>query len=461
MASPPDAWPAAGRSVTPVTDRGASSSALSAPRRTREAPEPLVEPERSALRARYRSVRAATERLAAPLSPEDCVAQSMPDASPVKWHLAHTTWFFETFVLEPADPDFVPFDAPFRVLFNSYYNAIGEQHPRPQRGLLTRPSLNRVRAYRAHVDRAIADRLSSGDVDPAQCAVVALGLEHEQQHQELILTDAKHLLAQNPLRPAYREDLSTPAPRGGAPLSWHRFDDGIRWLGDDGPGFHFDNESPRHRQLVPAFELASRPVTEAEFAAFVDAGAYEQPEWWLSDGWTALQQEGWKAPAYWERCDDAWQVFTLAGRRPLAPDAPVCHVSFFEADAYARWAGARLPTEAEWETAAEALPVAGNFVEEDVLQPVPLGPDEGREAPARMFGDVWEWTASPYVAYPGYRASAGALGEYNGKFMCNQWVLRGGSCASPREHLRASYRNFFPASARWQFSGLRLARDAA
>jgi ergothioneine biosynthesis protein EgtB len=413
------------------------------------------------LLARYRSVRAATERLAAPLSPEDCVAQSMPDASPVKWHLAHTTWFFETFVLEPANPGFVPFDVAFRVLFKSYYNAIGEQHPRPQRGLLTRPSLDRVHAYRNHVDRAVEEQLASGAIDAPGRAVVALGLEHEQQHQELILTDVKHLLAQNPLRPAYREDLPAPVSSGTAPLSWHRYDAGIRAFGSDGSGFHFDNEGPRHRQLVPAFELASRPVTEGEFAAFAEAGAYQQPEWWLSDGWAALQQERWHAPAYWERIEGAWHVFTLAGRRPLAPDAPVCHLSFYEADAYARWAGARLPTEAEWETAAGARPVQGNFVEANVLHPIALGPDEGRDAPARLFGDVWEWTASPYIAYPGYRATAGALGEYNGKFMCNQWVLRGGSCASPRDHLRATYRNFFPAGARWQFSGLRLARDAA
>ncbi len=461
LASPdaehPDAWSAANGCVECCV----SSSAAAPPPCTNEAPERLADPAVDALRARYRSVRAATQRLAAPLSPEDCVAQSMPDASPVKWHLAHTTWFFETFVLETGDPDFEPFDARFRVLFNSYYNAIGEQHPRPHRGMLTRPALDRIHAYRAHVDRAIDARLSSGAVDSAPLAILELGLQHEQQHQELILTDVKHLLAQNPLAPPYREDLSTPPASGGSSLSWHRFEAGIRSLGNDGLGFHFDNEAPRHRQLVPGFELASRPVTQGEFAAFIEAGGYEQPQWWLSDGWAAVHRSGWQAPAYWERCEGVWQVFTLGGPRPLLPDAPVCHVSFYEADAYARWAGARLPTEAEWETAAAARPVAGNFVEDDVLHPVPLGPGEGREAPARLFGDVWEWTASPYVAYPGYRTSAGALGEYNGKFMCDQWVLRGGSCASPREHLRASYRNFFPAGARWQFSGLRLARDVA
>ncbi len=461
MLASPAALPSTPFAAYGFVERFVSSSAASPPPCTDEAPERPANTSAITLRARYRTVRAATERLAAPLSPEDCVAQSMPDASPVKWHLAHTTWFFETFVLETAEPEFAPFDASFRVLFNSYYNAIGEQHPRPRRGLLTRPSLARVRAYREHVDRAIEARLSSGRIDPAQRRLVELGLQHEQQHQELILTDVKHLLAQSPLRPPYRDDLPTPPATGGASLFWHRFEAGIRSLGTDGPGFHFDNEAPRHRQLVPGFELASRPVTQGEFAGFIEAGGYQQPEWWLSDGWAAVCRSGWQTPAYWERSDGVWQVFTLGGPRPLLPDAPVCHVSFYEADAYARWAGARLPTEAEWETAAAARPVTGNFVEDDVLQPEPLAPDEGCKAPARLFGDVWEWTASPYVGYPGFRTSAGALGEYNGKFMCDQWVLRGGSCASPREHLRASYRNFFPAGARWQFSGLRLARDAA
>jgi ergothioneine biosynthesis protein EgtB len=412
--------------------------------------------------ARYRAVRAATERLAAPLAPEDCAAQSMPDASPVKWHLAHTSWFFETFVLAAVRPALPPFDPAYRVLFNSYYNAVGEQHPRPRRGLLTRPSLAEVQAYRAHVDRHLTAWLEEGGADAEAQARVELGLQHEQQHQELILTDVKHLLAQNPLRPAYRADLPAPARRAGGapPLHWHRYEAGVRGVGADGAGFRFDNEEPRHRQLVPAFALASRPVTNAEFAAFVEAGGYGDPRWWLSDGWAAARAEGWQAPGYWERGPAGWSAFTLAGMRPIAPDAPVCHLSFYEADAFARWAGARLPTEAEWETAAAAAPVAGNFVETDALEPAPIGPDEGRDAPARLFGDVWEWTASPYVAYPGFRPAGGALGEYNGKFMCNQMVLRGGSCASPREHLRASYRNFFAPAARWQWSGLRLAKDA-
>jgi ergothioneine biosynthesis protein EgtB len=416
----------------------------------------------SVLAERFRAVRAATERLAAPLSAEDCSAQSMPDASPVKWHLAHTSWFFETFVLAAARPELAPFDPVFRVIFNSYYNAVGEQHPRPRRGLLTRPSLGAVLDYRAHVDRHLLAWLGSDGADAELGARVELGLQHEQQHQELILTDAKHLLAQNPLRPAYRADLPAPVARGGAgPLRWHAFEGGVRAIGAEGAGFRFDNEEPRHRQLVPAFALASRPVTNGEFAGFVAAGGYRQPEWWLADGWAALAAEGWQAPAYWERGEGGWSVFTLGGLRPLDPDAPVCHISFYEADAYARWAGARLPTEAEWETAAAREPVQGGFVEEGLLEPAPLGADEGRDAPARLFGDVWEWTASSYLAYPGYRPAAGALGEYNGKFMSNQMVLRGGSCASPREHLRASYRNFFPPSARWQWAGLRLARDAS
>jgi ergothioneine biosynthesis protein EgtB len=415
------------------------------------------------LAARYRCVRDATERLAAPLAPEDCAAQSMPDASPVKWHLAHTSWFFETFVLEEALPRYRPFAAEYRVLFNSYYNAVGAQHPRPERGLLTRPPLEEVLAYRAHVDRHLVAWLEAGRAAADRIAVVELGLQHEQQHQELILTDVKHLLSRNPLRPAYRAGGPAPerasSPRPAPALGFHRFEAGPRWIGTDGPGFHFDNEGPRHRQLVPAFELAARPVSQGEFAAFVEAGGYGDPAWWLSDGWATARAEGWAAPLYWERRDGGWWVFTLDGPRPLEDDAPVCHISFYEADAYARWAGARLPTELEWEVAAAGAPVDGNFVETGRLHPQPLGPAEGGGGPARLFGDVWEWTASPYVAYPGYRPATGALGEYNGKFMCNQIVLRGGSCVTPRDHVRATYRNFFPASARWQFSGLRLARD--
>ena len=411
----------------------------------------------AALAQAYARVRAQTDRLAAPLSAEDACVQSMPDASPAKWHLAHTTWFFETFVLEAASPDHRPYEPAFRVLFNSYYNGIGEQHPRPRRGLLTRPSLAEVHAYRAHVDAAVLDRLAKG-LSGALASIVELGLHHEQQHQELLLTDAKHLLAANPLRPAYRTDLAPVESGPAAPLRWHAFPGGIRDVGGAGAGFHFDNETPRHAVLLAPFELASRPVTNREMLGFVEAGGYGDPSWWLSDGWATVRAEGWTAPSYWELRDGAWLEFTLGGLRPLDLDAPVAHVSGYEADAYARFAGARLPTEAEWEFAAGAQPVRGNFVERDALHPMVYGATGG-EGPVQLFGDVWEWTQSPYVAYPGFSPASGAIGEYNGKFMCNQLVLRGGSCATPESHVRASYRNFFPPAARWQFAGLRLARD--
>jgi ergothioneine biosynthesis protein EgtB len=406
----------------------------------------------------FTRVRAQTERLAAPLSAEDCCVQSMPDASPTKWHLAHTSWFFETFVLERALPGYRVFHPEFRVLFNSYYNAVGEQHPRPQRGLLTRPSLDDVLAYRAHVDRCVLEVLAKNDAGEV-AAVIELGLHHEQQHQELLLTDVKHLLAANPLRPAYRGDLTRAEGGEPPPVRWQRSDAAIREIGSDGPHFHFDNEAPRHPALVPAFEIASRLVTSGEFLAFVEAGAYADPAWWLADGFATLRTEGWQAPAYWERRDGAWSEFTLGGLRPLDLSAPVSHVSYYEADAFARWSDARLPSEAEWEVAALGVPVAGNFIERDALHPVPLAGNRG-DAPSQLFGDVWEWTQSPYLGYPGFRAAAGAIGEYNGKFMCNQFVLRGGSCATPEGHVRATYRNFFPPAARWQYSGLRLARDA-
>jgi ergothioneine biosynthesis protein EgtB len=412
------------------------------------------------LAERFRDVRAATDGLAAPLSAEDCAAQSMPDASPVKWHLAHTSWFFETFVLEPALAGYRPFHPAFRALFNSYYQAVGEPFARPRRGLLTRPDLDDVRAYRAHVDRHLSEVLGRG-VDEERASVIELGLHHEQQHQELILTDVKHLLAQSPLRPAYRNDLPAASGCGTAPLRWHHHAAGIRGIGAEpaGNAFHFDNEEPRHRVWLGAFELASRPVTQREYLSFVADGGYARPELWLAEGWDAVHSQGWRAPGYWEPRDGAWLEFTLGGLRPLALDAPVCHLSYYEADAYARWAGARLPTEAEWEVAATGRVVDGNFAGRGGLHPAPAaGEDDG---PAQLFGDVWEWTASPYVAYPGYRPPAGALGEYNGKFMCSQLVLRGGSCLTPAGHVRASYRNFFPPAARWQMSGVRLARDAS
>ncbi|MGD9762315.1 MAG: ergothioneine biosynthesis protein EgtB [Candidatus Binatia bacterium] len=406
------------------------------------------------LALRYRAVREMTERLRAPLSAEDCQAQSMPDASPTKWHLAHTSWFFETFVLEPH-AGYRAFHPDFRVLFNSYYQQVGAQHPRPERGLLTRPCLDEVLEYRAHVDAAVLDLLGAGGPRAAEAApIIDLGLHHEEQHQELILTDVKHLLGCNPLRPGYTESM--PATAGGAPHAWSDFDGGVREIGAGENGFAFDNERPRHAELVDSFALGTRLVTNCEFAAFMADGGYQRPELWLSDGWATVNARGWTAPLYWQRCDGEWLEFTLSGLRPLAPEAPVCHVSLYEADAYATWAGARLPTEAEWETAASAQRIAGNFLDSGRLHPAAAPGVTGR--PEQLFGDVWEWTRSAYSPYPGYRPPSGALGEYNGKFMCNQFVLRGGSCATARDHIRATYRNFFPPDARWQFTGIRLVR---
>jgi ergothioneine biosynthesis protein EgtB len=409
------------------------------------------------LAGRYLELRAASERLIEPLSPEDCVIQSMEDASPAKWHLAHTSWYFETFVLEAAFPEYRHFDRRFRFLFNSYYNAVGAQFSRPQRGMLSRPDLATVIAYRRHVDERIEAALRKELLDEESLDLVELGIHHEQQHQELLLTDVKHLLSLNPLHPAYRE--SPPPPRGEAPpLVWHRYREGIREIGHDGEGFAFDNEGPRHRVFVQAFELASRPVTNGEFAEFVDDGAYERPEAWLADGWALVERGRWRQPLYWERGEHGWQALGLAGLRDVRPEDPVCHLSFYEADAYARWAGSRLPTEAEWECAARDAPIAGNFVEDDLL--APRAAAASGAGPAQLFGDVWEWTASPYLPYPGFEPPPGAVGEYNGKFMSNQLVLRGGSCVTPRSHIRPTYRNFFYPHQRWQFSGLRLARDA-
>jgi ergothioneine biosynthesis protein EgtB len=403
---------------------------------------------------RFREVRAATERLAAPLSPEDCGVQSMEDTSPTKWHLAHTSWYFETFVLEAAIPDYTPFDPHFRVLFNSYYNGIGDQFSRPQRGLLSRPSLDQVRDYRAHVDTRMHEAISqalSAELD----AIAEIGLHHEQQHQELIVTDLKHALSLNPIHPAYRA-CAEPLHRAAPALDWLAYDADLHWIGHEGKGFAFDNEGPAHRVFVQAFELANRPTTNREFLAFIEAGGYREPAHWLADGWASVQQRGWQAPLYWEERQGEWFVQTLGGLHPLDLDEPVTHVSFYEADAFARASGGRLPTEAEWEVAGREQPVAGHFVESQRFHP--------RSAPnaagiVQLYGDVWEWTRSPYVPYPGFTPPPGALGEYNGKFMSNQLVLRGGSCATPESHIRPTYRNFFYPDARWQFSGIRLARD--
>jgi ergothioneine biosynthesis protein EgtB len=408
---------------------------------------------------RYRAIRKLTERLAQPLSPEDCQIQSMPDTSPVKWHLAHTSWFFETFVLSAQMSGYALFQPSFKYLFNSYYNAVGDRLPRPSRGLLTRPSLDDVYAYRAHVNRAMEAYLeSAGEQLPeSERARVELGLNHEQQHQELIITDIKHALDQNPLRPAYRDGVARPANAEAAPAGWASFPGGLEWIGHDGDGFAFDNEGPRHRVYLEPFELARRVVTSGEYLAFMADGGYARPELWLSDGWNAAKAANWNAPLYWESSGGEWWLMTLGGYRRVDPAEPVCHLSYYEADAYARWAGARLPTEAEWEVATTGQAIEGNFLENGRFHPQTASEGAGL---TQCFGDVWEWTGSPYVSYPGFRPVAGALGEYNAKFMCNQLVLRGGSCATPASHIRSTYRNFFVPEARWQFTGLRLAKDA-
>ena len=381
-----------------------------------------------------------------------------PTPARSKWHLAHTTWFFETFILKAAIPGYIPRFPQYHFLFNSYYNALGERIGRDRRGLLSRPTIGEVDRYRHEVDARVEDWLGSAEL-AGLAETVVLGLHHEQQHQELILTDIKHAFASNPLRPTYQDrELGPPGAASG--LRWVEFPGGVREVGHAGAGFAFDNEAPRHLEYVGPFELASRPVTVEEFLAFLDDGGYERPEFWLSDGWSARKSRSWSAPLYWEREGQGWTTMTLAGPRGLALDEPVTHLSYYEGDAFARWSGARLPTEAEWEVAATGRPIAGNFLESGLFHPsTTLDLAEG--PPAGLFGDVWEWTASPYTPYPGYRPAAGALGEYNGKFMCNQMVLRGGSCATPRSHIRSTYRNFFPPDARWQFSGIRLARDVA
>lgn len=400
----------------------------------------------------YRQVRERTERLASPLSAEDQTAQSMPDASPTKWHLAHTSWFFETFLLQPWAAGYRGFHPAFGYMFNSYYEAAGPRHPRPQRGMITRPGVAEVAAYRAHVDMAMV-RLLAEPPGEKVAGMVELGLHHEQQHQELLLMDVKHLLSLNPLEPAYApgpEAAGVAGPGGGG---WVGCAGGLVEVGYGGDGFCFDNETPRHAVHLAPFELAATPVTAGEWLAFIDDGGYRRPELWLSEGWATAQAEGWQAPLYWSHADGAWREFTLAGARPVDPAEPVCHVSLFEADAYARWAEARLPTEFEWETAA-GVPVAGNSLDTGLHPRPPAAGDPG------FFGQVWQWTSSGYAPYPGYRPASGAVGEYNGKFMINQYVLRGGSCVTPAGHGRATYRNFFPAAARWAFAGLRLARDA-
>jgi ergothioneine biosynthesis protein EgtB len=403
---------------------------------------------------RFLRVRGATEALALPLSAEDCVAQSMPDASPVKWHLGHTSWFFETFVLART-PAYAPFRVEFSQIFNSYYEAAGPRHPRAARGVLTRPALAEVHAYRAAVTGRVHELLVRRDTPDAVRSVVELGVNHEEQHQELLLTDVKHLFSSNPLEPPYRASRER-TPVEATRLGFRVFDAALRSIGHASGTFAFDNETPAHREFVEAHALADRLVTNGEYLEFVRDGGYRRPELWLSDGFRTVTERGWSAPLYWKPSHDA--VFSLGGVVPLRPADPVCHVSFYEADAFARWANARLPTEAEWESAALAAPVRGNLLDSGWLEPRPA-PAEGATL-RQLYGDVWEWTSSAYAPYPGFRPLAGALGEYNGKFMINQLVLRGGSCVTPTAHLRPTYRNYFPPDARWQFSGIRLARSA-
>ncbi|WP_435685104.1 ergothioneine biosynthesis protein EgtB [Sedimenticola selenatireducens] len=410
---------------------------------------------RETLLQEYRRTRGFSEQLCQPLAIDDYQIQSITETSPPKWHLAHVSWFFETFVLNHFKPDHVPFNPDFHYLFNSYYYTIGAMHPRPRRGLLSRPTLEQVLEYRHHVDAQVEELIgNSGDADmEALTFRITLGLHHEQQHQELLLMDIKHNFSVNPLKPAYRDDLQP--PQGEAPpVHWLEQEGGLHSIGHGGNGFAYDNETPRHSVLIYDHRLADRLVTNAEYLEFIEDGGYCNPALWLSDGWARLQQEGWRQPLYWQSGDDRWTQFTLAGERRLNPHEPVCHVSFYEADAYARWAGKRLPREEELELILAELPVAGNFVDSGLLHPAPAG------NAGQWYGDLWAWTASPYSPYPGFRPLAGSMGEYNGKFMSSQMVLRGGSCATSARHMRPGYRNFFYPHERWMFSGLRLAEDA-
>jgi ergothioneine biosynthesis protein EgtB len=407
------------------------------------------------LAAEYSRIRRQSLALCTPLTAEDMMVQSCADASPAKWHFAHTTWFFETFLLRECATGYRPFHPDFLWLFNSYYNAVSAQPEKKLRAVFSRPTVDEILAYRRHVDAAMQDLIATGLAGDIRARIV-LGLNHEQQHQELLVTDIKHGFWSNPLHPAYTQG-TIPTARKAPPLRWLDFPGGLVEIGHQGEGFCFDNETPRHKTYLEPYRLASRPVTCSEYLAFIEDGGYHRPELWLSEGWKTIETERWSAPLYWFRADDGhWQVFTLRGLLPLDDllATPVCHISYFEADAYARWAGKRLPTEAEWETAAAANPIAGNLLEEEVFHPRAAEPASQLE---QLFGDVWEWTASAYLPYPGFDPLPGALGEYNGKFMCNQMVLRGGSVATPASHIRASYRNFFPPATRWQFSGVRLA----
>ena len=406
---------------------------------------------------RLSATRRLSSELARPLSDEDQVVQANDDASPTKWHLAHTTWFFEAFVLKPFLEGYRIFDESFEYCFNSYYESVGARQPRGKRGLLTRPSANEVRAYRGHVDAAL-ERLCERGLEPWAAELIELGINHEQQHQELLLTDILSLFASEPLKPAYARANPGVAVAEPAPLGWVSFDGGIFPIGHDGDGFAYDNEGPLHDELIRPFKLADRCVTNAEWVAFIQDGGYSTPTLWLADGWATVKAQDWIAPLYWEEADGGFMQMSLLGFRPLDPAAPVSHVSYYEADAFARWAGYRLPSEFEWEVAAGGIPLKGRTLGASHLRP--MRAETGGPGLKQMFGDVWEWTASAYLPYPGFKAAPGAVGEYNGKFMCNQFVLRGGSCATPEGHIRKTYRNFFYPHQRWQFMGLRLAGDA-
>ena len=413
----------------------------------------------SSLRGRLAQTRAMSLRIAEPLTEEDQIVQAMDDASPTKWHLAHTTWFFEEFVLKPHDRAYKVYDERFNYCFNSYYENAGPRHPRPKRSLLTRPTHDEVISYRYHIDRALDNFFDRGGTGPSPdaLALIELGVNHEQQHQELMFTDALALFAGNPLRPAYRPAEGADSAKSAPEVRWIAFPGGLFDIGHEGGSFSFDNEGPRHQQLIRPFRLANRLVTNGEWLAFMAAGGYSTATLWLSDGWATVNREGWEAPLYWEQRDGAWHQMTLHGLQPVALSRPVTHVSYYEADAFARWAGKRLPTEFEWEVASEGLAVEGNMLGGDRL--APQAARRGVDGLQQMFGDLWEWTGSAYLPYPGFKAAPGAVGEYNGKFMCNQFVLRGGSCVTSEDHLRRTYRNFFYPHHRWQFTGLRLADD--
>ncbi len=408
---------------------------------------------------RYNGVRSFTDAFCEPLATEDYVIQSMPDVSPTKWHLAHTTWFFETFILKEAMPGYNALNENYHYLFNSYYVAAGQRHCRPKRGLLSRPTVEEVRDYREHVNRHMTNFLQSLDGEGLEVwgPLVEVGLNHEQQHQELMVTDLKHNFSINPLHPAYKQRKHK-HDGGVVPFRWVDFEEGVYWVGNDGMGYSFDNESPRHRVFLEPFRLASRLVTNREYLEFIESDGYKRADLWLSAGWDTVQNEEWTSPLYWEKRDDGWWVMTLYGMEKVNPDEPVCHVSYYEADAFSRWAGARLPTEAEWEVATSDIPIVGNFAENGIYHPLPVIENEDSGALSQMYGDVWEWTQSHYSPYPGYKPPPGALGEYNGKFMANQFVLRGGSCATSASHIRPTYRNFFHPDSSWQFSGFRLAK---